>query len=298
MWAGWQLAGAGEWSSTWRRQRALVGRFDRDDQIGAVCYHHICHLYNTFTTEYMHYNYISKNSAQQADSHCILSSSSSFFMKHKYSFPVAFSAFGMWRWVSGLAHFTTFQMKFGENSSWTPWRNDTASQPGMPPSEQGKSMTQWHSVTSRYTRTIKMTGKASGLTCITTITRTNCWSLSWARQIHPQFTTHLMPTFRSLKYLFPSALYPPLCMYLSPRQVFHALPTPLSLNQSMKTTKHEDPYHMSQFKSFHLFSPFTNVYPVANPSYNWLVLQYRYIIYLVLTVCQNFVFQTSLSSVL
>lgn len=81
MWAGWQLAGAGEWASTWRCQGTLVGRFDRDDQIGAVCYHHICHLYNTFTTDstkYKHYNYISKNSTWQANSLCTLSNSSSF----------------------------------------------------------------------------------------------------------------------------------------------------------------------------------------------------------------------------
>ena len=257
MWAGWQLAGAGEWASTWWCQRALVGRFDCDDQIGAVCYHHICHLYNTFTTEYMHYNYVSKNSARQADSHCILSSSSSIFIKHKYSFPVRFSPFGMWHWVSGLALLKHFKWNLGRillglHDPW--WRTHYI------PSKQGKSMTQWHTVSQAGIPEPSIwLGKPQDSHASQhsqELTAGLCHEPDKSTQLSTNNILHvscLHSDLWSVCSLQPS-IHPSVCVCLPQ-------PTPLSFNQPMQTTKHEDPYHMSQLKSFHLFSPFTNVYP-------------------------------------
>lgn len=152
-------------------------------------------------------------------------------------------------------------MKFGENSSWTQgplkmnalhsfkmgnqWRSDRVSQAGIPkPSKWLWKPQNLHA--SPHSHELP-----AGL----------CHEPHKSTQpVYHQFTTLLTPTLGPLKYLFPSALYPPFCMYLPPPQMFHAEPTPSSLNQSMKTTKHEDPYHMSQFKSFPLFPPLTNAH--------------------------------------
>lgn len=125
------------------------------------------------------------------------------------------------------------------------WRSDRVSQPGIPKPSKWLWKPQ-NSHTSPHSQEL-----AAGL----------CHEPDKSTQpVYHHFTTLLKPTLRSLKYLFLSALYPPFCTYLSPPQVFHAQNTPSSLHQAMKTTTHEDPYHMSQFKLFQLFSPLTNVH--------------------------------------
>ena len=154
----------------------------------------------------------------------------------------------LWQWVSTAQHFkwNLGRILLGLPDPWQ-WTHYI-------PSTQGKPTPQCHNpVYPNHQNDCKSLRSSK----CHNIHKNSLLSLSWASQIHPTCLPSIYYT------LFPSALYPPFCMYLSPPQVFHAQPTLSSLNQSMETTKHEDPYHMSQFKSF---SPLLNLHQCTSRS--------------------------------